>query len=220
MRRPDYFVTALFLVPALLLSGCSDEGPTGVAPDRPSFSLTAAVCTGTVVLTSQAQVNALACTEVTGDLFIGQNVSGFYTDITDLRPLSTLTSVGGALFIYHNAVLTSLEGLQNLVTVGGSLEMVDNGALSSITGLSSLTSIGNRLYVKDLPALTSLTGLGSLSSVGADVVIESTGLTSLTGLGSLASSRAFTIQFNHSLASLAGLTSFNNGGLNFTIRDK
>src|SRR5690606_25277166 len=73
---------------------------------------------GSVHLTSQTEVDAFAtnypnCTEVSGDLTIqGAN-------ITDLTPLSNLTSVGGYLYIYNNSNLTNLDGLSNLTSVGG-----------------------------------------------------------------------------------------------------
>merc|ERR1712134_246152 len=59
---------------------------------------------------------------------IGENV-------TSLKGLEGLTSVGGDLDIWNNAQLTSLSGLEGLTSVGGYLSIYDNDQLTSLAGL-------------------------------------------------------------------------------------
>src|SRR5690554_1431309 len=119
---------------------------------------------GNVSLTSQAQIYAFAtnypnCTEVSGNLTIkGAN-------ITDLTPLSNLTSVGGYLDIYNNSNLTNLDGLNNLTSVGGFLFIDSNSNLTNLDGLNNLTSVGGYLFIDSNSNLTNLDGLSNLTSV-------------------------------------------------------
>src|SRR5690554_7141688 len=137
---------------------------------------------GNIIFTTQAQIDAFAtnypnCTEVSGNLTIqGAN-------ITDLTPLSNLTSVGGYLVIYNNSNLTNLDGLSNLTSVGGYLDIYSNLSLTNLDGLSNLTSIGGYLVFYNNPNLTNLNGLSNLTSVGADLVIVfNSSLTDISGL--------------------------------------
>src|SRR5690554_2184606 len=107
---------------------------------------------GGVSFTTQEQIDAFAtnypnCTEVSGNLAIqGAN-------ITDLTPLSNLTSVGGYLWIYNNSNLTNLDGLSNLTSVGADLLILFNSSLTDISGLqnidpaSILSTNGFGLYI-------------------------------------------------------------------------
>ncbi len=63
----------------------------------------AQVIQGDVVLSSQAEVDSFKGTSITWSLLI--NGSG----ITDLSPLSTLTSIGGHLLIYKSHLLLILK---------------------------------------------------------------------------------------------------------------
>src|SRR5690606_19456474 len=95
---------------------------------------------GGITFSSQAEIDAFAtnypnCTE-TGYL----SISG--STITDLSPLSNLTSIGGYLNIYNNSNLTNLDGLSNLTSIGGFLDIYNNSNLTNLDGLSNLTSVG------------------------------------------------------------------------------
>merc|ERR1719333_690363 len=90
-----------------------------------------------------------------GDVSIGENV-------TSLKGLEGLTSVGGYLWIYEKAQLTSLAGLEGLTSVGGYLGIVGNPQLTSLAGLEGLTSVGVDLSIKNNAQLTSLSGLQGL----------------------------------------------------------
>src|SRR5690606_31989399 len=116
------------------------------------------------------------CTEVSGNLTIEAN-------ITDLTPLSNLTSIGGHLEISSNSNLTDLDGLSNLTSVGGFLDIHNNSNLTNLDGLSNLTSVGGFLAIYNNSSLTNLDGLSNLTSVGADLVISSNySLTDISGL--------------------------------------
>src|SRR5690606_28538142 len=112
-----------------------------------TLGLKAQCPTEDVYLTSQEEVNNFAtdhpdCTEISG----GLNISGGST-ITDLSPLSNLTSVGGYLNIGSNSNLTNLDGLSNLTSVGGNLFISANSSLTNLDGLSNLSSVGVNLYI-------------------------------------------------------------------------
>ena len=83
----------------------------------------AQVC-ASLTLRTQAQVDAVNCGSVTGTL----SISG--PDITDLSPLSSISSVGGDLFIHVNTPLTNLDGLAALTFVERDLIIIGNDAPS------------------------------------------------------------------------------------------
>jgi hypothetical protein len=83
------------------------------------YGLNAQCPPGDVTLSSQAQVDDFVatypnCTEIPGNMVIGEFVS---TDITNISGLSNLTSIGGSLQIQSNPGLTSLTGLDNLTSI-------------------------------------------------------------------------------------------------------
>ncbi len=138
--------------------------------------------TGDVALYSQTDVNNFAtnypnCTEISGYLYISGST------ITDLSPLSNLTSIGGYLHIDSNSSLTNLDGLSNLTSIGGYLRIYNNSNLTNLDGLSNLTQIGGYLDITYNSQLTNLDGLSNLTSIGADLVINSNySLTDISGL--------------------------------------
>src|SRR5690606_35741362 len=118
--------------------------------------------TGYLSFYSQADIDAFAtnypnCTEVSGNLTIqGAN-------ITDLTPLSNLTSVGGYLNIDYNSSLTNLDGLNNLTSIGGYLNIYYNSNLTNLDGLSNLTSVGADLVIQSNSSLTDISGLQNIN---------------------------------------------------------
>ena len=100
-----------------------------------TVSANAQVCDD-ITLSSQADVDAFNCTTIDGYLVING------ADITDLNPISSLTSVGGYLFIANNSSLANLDGLSSLNSVGGSLFIVSNTSLSEFCGLYPLLNGG------------------------------------------------------------------------------
>jgi len=121
---------------------------------------------GNVTFTSQEQVNQFAseypnCTQISGFLAIS-NSSGT-TAITNLAPLSGITSVAGSLNISTNSSLTNLNGLSNIVNIGGDLKIADNPVLANVDGLSALNTISGFLQVSGNPVLTSISGLQNIN---------------------------------------------------------
>ncbi len=172
-------------------------------------------CIGNVILTTQAEVDAFDCTEITGNL----TISG--ADISDLTPLSTLTSVGGNLSIRNNALLTNLAGLDAVTSIGGRLSISSNNTLTSLAGLDAITSLGGGLSIISNNALTSLAGLDAITSLGGDLYISSNNtLTSLAGLDAITSlGGGLSIISNNALTSLAGLNAIASVGLELYISD-
>ncbi len=171
---------------------------------------------GNVTLSTQADVISFGANNystITGDL----TISG--SDINDLSPLSTLTSVEGFLYIRDNSALQSLAGLDALTSVGGSLLIRNNAALTSLTGLDALESVGGFLEISNNSSLTSLAGLDALNSVEGFLYIQdNTALTSLSGLDALTSvGGTLLIQNNSALTSLTGLDAITSVGGDLNI---
>jgi hypothetical protein len=177
----------------------------------------AQVCSGNRNLNSQAQVNLFDCAVVTGTL----NINGF--DITDLTPLSELTSVGTAitdqLTISSNDMLASLAGLENLTSVSGTFHIRHNPVLASLSGLSGLTSVDSLLSIEDNVGLVSLTGLEGFSQAASISIIFNDALASLSALSGLTSvTGLLQIANNPAIESLMGLESLTSVGSHLFIQ--
>jgi hypothetical protein len=136
----------------------------------------AQVCTS-LFLASQAEVDAVSCSSVRFGLVIEGS------DITDLSPLSSVTSVGLQLTIGPNALLTNLDGLAGITSVAVFLRVFDNPVLTNLNGLAAVTSVGANLVIARNDALTNLDGLAGITSVGGDLeVFRNTVLTEFCGL--------------------------------------
>lgn len=160
----------------------------------------------------QSEVNAFpanhpGCTQIDGFLTIGASNDGSAGGITDLTPLSQITSVGGDLLVEFALGLESLDGLDNLASVGGDVRLNSNDNLADLTALANLTTVGGLLEVRLNQSLTSLEGLGSLSSTGGNVSIRlNDGLTDLQGLEGLVDvGGAVSVEANPALQSMNGL---------------
>ncbi|MEZ4943202.1 MAG: T9SS type A sorting domain-containing protein [Saprospiraceae bacterium] len=166
---------------------------------------------GSLILTTQASVDAFNFTEVTGSLTIRG------TNITNVNGLSGLTNIGNYLNIYDNPALISIAGLENLSSVAGRLNILNNPSLTSVSGLGNLSYVGS-IWIYDNPSLAAITGLGNLSSVGSDVDIHNnSSLISIAGLGNLSSVGSIYLYSLPSLSSLSGLENLSsvtgsNGG--------
>ncbi|MEO0556946.1 MAG: T9SS type A sorting domain-containing protein [Bacteroidota bacterium] len=196
----------------------------------------AQVCTGDVLLSSQTQVDAFACSQIEGSLTIkGADITSLSpvaplisvegqlqidsTSLASLRGLGALTSVGGGLFIRNNSVLASIDSLAAVTSVGGNLYVRENPLLTSIDGLEAVPSIGGTLQVQGNAALTSLHGLAAITTVGGTLKIQGNdALTSLDGLGSITSvGGTLKIQDNDMLLSLGGLSAVTSVGRDLWI---
>ena len=176
------------------------------------------ICQGDIFLTSQAEVNAFNCTQVTGDLYIGNTPA---SDIYDLSPLSGLSSVGGFLVIENNPSLPNLSGLNSLTSVGRWMFIENNDGLTNLDGLSSLQSVAGSMSIRDNAALVQLNGLSALTTVGEGFFMEqNAALIDVSGLSSLVSVGA-TLAFinNASLPEIKGLSSLVSTGTGLWIED-
>lgn len=168
--------------------------------------------TGSVTLTSQQEVNdfgANGYTVITGYLEILPSVMTT-TDITDLSPLSTITSIGGTptnndgtyLEISDNNNLITLNGLENLTTISGGLYIKNNAILNSLTSIASLTShLGGGLHIENNPSLINLNGL-NISSVAHVQIKNNSQLQTLSNFGSFGLSGNVFIENNQVLGSI------------------
>src|SRR5690606_41214079 len=80
---------------------------------------------GDITLFNQFQVdnfstNYPGCTELNGGLIINN------TNVANLDGLSSLTSIGGNLYLGNNSNLTGLDGLTNITSIGGYLFIYNN----------------------------------------------------------------------------------------------
>ncbi len=139
---------------------------------------------GDVQLTTQEEVDLFgegSYTAISGRLVIG-NPDSFNSSISDLTPLSSLTTVGSDLVVIKN------EGLE------------------SISPLSNITSSLRDLMISSNPNLTSLVGLHNIeTSIGTLIIGGNSNLKNLTGLEGLISAQTFLISANSSLTSLDGI---------------
>ena len=121
------------------------------------------VCSGTVVLASQADVDGFDCSTFAGDLAV--QGSG----ITGLGGLSELAAVTGSFAIGGTQTLANLGGLGALQSVGGDLSLGQNAGLLNVDALAALTSIGGGLAVQNNPALARCAvGLGPILAADRD----------------------------------------------------
>lgn len=134
---------------------------------------------------SQSDVNDLGAegySNITQGLYIRNS-----SDITDLTPLSSLTSLG-ALFIGDNLALTNLNGLQNITQITGvtgeGLYIARNALLPNLNGLGGINTVGARLVVENNPSLVTLSGL-NVSQVEQINFFQNNALQNLNGLDNL-----------------------------------
>ena len=172
-----------------------------------------------IVLGMQWQVDAFptnypGCTQIQGSVTIGPSTDAFGGGITDLSPLSQITTIDGGMLINFTLGLQNLTGLDNLTSVGGDLKIRDTYVLTDLTGLSNLTTVGGMLEIYRNYDLPSLNGLGSVVSTGGDLRIAiCTELTDLQGLESLVTvGGILSVDDNPVLVSMNGLSPSTVGG--------
>nr|NQU88899.1 hypothetical protein [Bacteroidota bacterium] len=159
------------------------------------------------------QINYPNCTEIEGDVGIGEWPG---SDITNLNGLSVLTSIGGDLHIQQNPLLMDLSGLDNLISIW-ELWVLENESLQNLTGLNNLSSIYGEISISSNEELTSLTGLEGLNSIES-LRISNPSLVNLDGLNNLINvNDLLEISYNSSLQSLSGLESLTTIGGRLSI---
>jgi hypothetical protein len=168
----------------------------------------AVVCEGDVTLSSQAEVDAFECTEVTGFLRIAGS------DIANLDALSELVRVGG-LQINDNDNLTNVDGLSSLEVITGTggggdpevLVISGNPALLNLDGLSTLTTISGIVRINDNASLETINGFSLITEIEILTIEGNPALTSINGFGNVISMSVLSIRNNASLKNLDGFSS-------------
>jgi hypothetical protein len=102
----------------------SQEFPNDLSKYQPNEAQrnTSSSCpTGDVIITSQAEINALSsCTDILGDLVItGDNITNGANTITDLSPLNNVTNINGAIVIGDLPEVTTLPTFESLTAING-----------------------------------------------------------------------------------------------------
>ena len=99
---------------------------------------------GDVYFTTQQEINDFGTKCYSA---IEGNVSLFGQDISDLRPLKSITYISGHLQISSDR-LVSLEGLENLKVIGG-LILQGNVKLRTIESLSNLETASSLIFISN-----------------------------------------------------------------------
>ncbi len=123
------------------------------------------IFTGNVYLKNQQEVNEFGAhgyTQVTGDLHVEPAIP---TSFSNLNGLSTLTSIGGALYLSKTKGLPNFSAMNNLVSVGSDVNITHNQGLTSI-GLEGLTTVGGNMSIILNEDLLNLNGLEKLVANG------------------------------------------------------
>ena len=158
-----------------------------------------------IVLTTQAEVDAFACTTV-ANLTINFNNNG-EDMINNLNRLSSLTEVSGNLelgYLSDNRSGVDLSGLNNLKRVGGNLYF--NGTLPSFDGLQGLEYVGGDLMFYRIDDADDFSALANLRYVGGELSIITSRVESFQGLAQLTSVGGFDLN-ESTVFSFEGLTS-------------
>jgi len=121
------------------------------------------------------------CTDLAGNLVVSGN------EVSDLRGLGTLNSIGGNLII-EDTDIADLEGLSTVTDVAGDW-VVRNASLTSIRPLKAISEVGGSLVLRNLPNLSGngfSAEFSALRRVGEDFVADNLPqLTSLQSFGNL-----------------------------------
>lgn len=176
----------------------------------PLFSSQAQTFSGNAYLDSQFDVDAFGAngyTEITGELFIGYNNGYQLSDINDLTPLSTITTIGGDITVQSNGQLQSLNGLHNINTMDGTFVISNNPNLLSLDDLSEINDSSHKILVLIIqynPSLTNLNGVEGLTC--ANIILDgNSGLNSLSGLQSIDTIGTFHMEGCNQITSLQEL---------------
>ncbi len=138
---------------------------------------------GDLQLQTQQQINDFqidypGCTQLSGYLQIDGITS---SAITDLSPLSVITSVGGTLTIEDNDLLISTFGLHNLTEIG-SIIIWENDALTSVDLTNNNSSFNSHVRINDNNSLSSINIGGSFSTIdGQHIIDNNPNLTTISG---------------------------------------
>jgi len=143
-------------------AGCNNQQEVAEAcigpclPDGINFSTQAQI--------DNFQINYPYCIGIEGDVEINGD------DINNLNGLSSVTEIGGNLFIYNNNALKSVTGFENLNSVGGNLLILANDSLTSLTALDSMTLVDGDITIGINGSLKNLVGLENIDASSISVL--------------------------------------------------
>lgn len=152
-------------------------------------------CAGTIMLSSQAAVDAFPVTH--GCKIAASTITITGGDIVNLDGLHSLDTIRGSLTIQDNPELLNIDGLSNLKSVAsktyGGIFIVSNARLTNIDGLSSVSDVGynsgfgnSSITIASNSGLTSIEGLIGIKRLPGNLLIsDNDALTNLDGLDSL-----------------------------------
>jgi hypothetical protein len=131
-------------------------------------------CEGTIILASQADVDAFpttyGCSVINGNLL----VSG--PDIVNLDGLDSVTRINGGLTLDSNPGLVTGAGLRQLQFVGhdpvnpdfAGLKVINNPNLQSMFDMVSLREVDGSFRVENNPRMSSMSSIGWVETIGAE----------------------------------------------------
>ena len=167
---------------------------TDPAPVTILFTQLGSTHIGDITLTSQASVNAFPTsvratqnkksslqerrlnafstnvTAIQGNLIIGNYDSD--SDITDLRPLSSITHVTGSVEIVRNSRLVSLGFLANLQAIGGGFRVVGNNLLQDCCVLTEFLSGSTNAVSGQVSIDDNASGCSTTTQVNCDPFLQ------------------------------------------------
>ncbi len=134
---------------------------------------------GNLIITSQSQIDNFNFCEITGNLTIKEAVAG---DITDLKNLSILETLGGSLTIEGNSNLTQIVGFEQVPSIL-EINIKNNPELLSVRGFNSLTAL-NGFLLSQNPKVERIEGLSKIDIL-KDFKIFNANISELPNLNSL-----------------------------------
>lgn len=125
-----------------------------------TFSTRSVCPSGDIIFNTQEKINDFAtnypyCTELSGNV-------GFSNNITDLAPLNNIVSISGNLSLTFVPTLTSLNGLTSLTSVGGEIYIYQT-KFPDLNSLSSLTTPGHTIWISGNSLLNNISGLKNIN---------------------------------------------------------
>ena len=119
---------------------------------------------GSTYISLNSSLTSLIGLEKLTNIGVDLGIGGF--SVVDFTPLSSITSIGGSLYLDSLDTALDFNGLQNLTSIGGDLWIghpdYRNESLISLNGLENLTSVDGEIKITDNPSLINYCGLESL----------------------------------------------------------
>ncbi len=203
----------------------SDEG-NNVIYKSVNVASPQVVCTGDIILESQAELDAFSgCNIIEGDFIIRSpnGPGGASSDITDLSPLLSVKQVTGFLIIENNDQLLNLNGLDSLTSIGG-LSVVFCQNLTDIQALAGIHGELSGMAIISNPSIPSLNGLEGITKVKTSLHIEDNeslqnldGLSNVDSLAIIGPEYSLGIWYNPALKNMHGLQNLTYVGGSLTI---